>query len=74
MDISSVKYKSYGGGKHLLLVLDDATDVSWSYILKKKSELTENMIQLILDLKNKNNVTTKFIRFFSKPSIYNSDG
>ena len=62
IDISSVKYKSYGGGKHWLLVVDDATDVNWSYIQKKKSELTENMIQLILDLKNKNNITTKFIR------------
>ena len=62
MDISSLKHKRYGGEKQWLLVVDDATDANWSYIQKKKSELAENMIQLILDLKNKNNVTTKFIR------------
>ena len=46
-----------------MLVVDDATYFNLSYIQKKKSDLTENMIQLILDLKNKNNVTTKFIRY-----------
>ena len=63
MDISSLKHKRYGGEKQWLLVVDDATDANWSYIQKKKkSKLTENMIQLILDLKNKNNITTEFIR------------
>ena len=67
MDISTVRDKSYGGGKHWLLVLDDSTDVCWSRILKKKSDLCEKMLELILDLKTKLRVTVKIIRCDNAP-------
>ena len=62
LDISSVKATSIGGAKFWLLVLDDATDMCWSFFLKEKSELAEVVLQLLLDLRFKHNRTVKFIR------------
>jgi len=36
-DISSIKGKSIGGARFWLLVVDEATGHSWSYLLKKKA-------------------------------------
>ena len=67
MDISTIKQKSYGGGKHWLLAMDDSTDVCWSHILKQKSDLCEKMLGLILDLKAKSKAKVKFIRCDNAP-------
>ena len=62
MDISTVRDENYGGGKCCLLVLNDATDVFWSMILKKKSNLCEKILELILDLESK----LKYSIFFNQ--------
>jgi len=62
IDISSVKAKSYGQRKFWLMVMDDCTDYCWSYFLKQKSELQEEVIKLIKDLKMKENIQVKYIR------------
>ena len=49
-DISSVQQKSYGGSKFWLLIVDQCTDMSWSYFLKRKSDLATTMIKFIKDL------------------------
>ena len=67
MDINTVRDKSYGGGKHWFLVIDDATDVCWSRILKKKSDLCGKMLESILDLLTKLRVIVKIIRCDNTP-------
>ena len=62
IDQSSVKAKSYGGSKYWLLVLDDASDITWSSFLKKKSDQVEKLVSFLKDLKAKHNVTVKYIR------------
>ena len=49
-DISSVKSKSKGTSRFWLLVVDEATDYCWSFFLKKKSELSKKMIDLLKQL------------------------
>ena len=61
MDTSSVKTTSIGGSKFWLLVVDEATDMCWSMFLKKKSDLTENMVLLINTLTAQGK-KVKFIR------------
>ena len=55
-DISSFKERSFGGGKHWLAITDDATDMTWSRILKNKSDLSKVMMEFYLHLLNKNNI------------------
>ena len=52
-DISSVQQKSYRGSKFWLLIVDQCTDMSWSYSLKHKSDLATTMINFIKDLQAK---------------------
>jgi hypothetical protein len=61
MDISSIKTTSYGGSKYWLLVVDNKTDYSWSYFLKRKSETKEKICALVLELKTKNGLNVLFI-------------
>jgi Reverse transcriptase (RNA-dependent DNA polymerase)/gag-polypeptide of LTR copia-type len=61
IDISSVNQKSYGGSKFWLLILDDATDMIWSFFLKQKSELPNKVIDFIKELKSDNKIV-KYIR------------
>ena len=42
--ISSMMYPSAGGKKHWLLIVDEATDHTHSYFLKKKSDMIEFML------------------------------
>ena len=44
IDISSARNKSLGGRKYWLLVIDDFTDYCWSYFLKAKDELADQVI------------------------------
>ena len=52
-DISYVQQKSYGGSKFWLLIVDQCTDMSWSYLLKHKIYLATKMIKFIKDLQAK---------------------
>ena len=53
IDISSIKVKSYGGNKFWLLVVDECTDMCWSFFLKKKSDLVPKMLEFITDMRAK---------------------
>ena len=57
MDISSIKARSFGGSKYLLLVLDEATGFIFSYFLKRKSETARIIVDLIKHLRTKGKVT-----------------
>ena len=61
-DISSIKTRSIGGAKYWLLVVDDATGFTWSYFLKKKSEVPETMVKLIKHLKKSMGYETTTMR------------
>jgi hypothetical protein len=61
LDISSVKYASFGGSKFWLLWMDDATSKTESCLLKNKSDLATKALSYILQLK-KQGYTVKFIR------------
>ena len=61
MDISSPKTRSIGGKNHWLLIMDDCTEMTWSKFLKEKLDLTNTMIEFILELKNKEGVEVKII-------------
>ncbi len=49
LDIRSVKGKSYGGSKFWILVVYEAKDIKWSFLVKKKNELAEKVIGTIED-------------------------
>ena len=48
--ISSMMHPTSGGKKHWLLIVDEATDYTHSFFLKKKSDLVETMIIWIKNL------------------------
>ena len=62
IDISSPKTASLGEKHHWLLVVDDCTDMSWSYFLKKKSETSNKINSLIKDLKSKHQIVVRIVR------------
>ena len=53
---------SAGGAKFWILIVDEATDMKWSYFVKLKSELKRKVIDLIKELKSKDNKFVKYIR------------
>ena len=62
IDISSIKATSAGGAKFWLLVIDEATDMKWSFFLKAKSELKEKLIPFVKELKVKDGKIVKYVR------------
>ena len=62
IDISSMMYPSLGGRKHWLLIVDEATDYTHSFFLKKKSDMTEIMLIWIKNLLKKYHIKIKKIR------------
>ena len=62
MDILSPKTRSLGGSKHWLLIVDNASNLSWSHFLKKKSNLCNVVICQIKEMKEKFCYVVKFIR------------
>ena len=62
LDISSVKTTSIGGAKFWLLVQDDATDMCWSFFLKKKSDLAQSVLTLIINLRLQHSIKVQHIR------------
>ena len=61
LDINSVQGTSLGGSKFWALLLDDATNCKWSFMLKKKSELSKTVVEFIKDLKAKFKYEVKYI-------------
>jgi hypothetical protein len=61
MDISSIRAVSYGGNKFWLLVVDDKSDKTWSFFLKKKSDLADKMMVFLREM-TKSGTPVTFIR------------
>jgi len=61
-DISSIKDVSLGGSKFWLLVVDEATDMCWSFFLKQKSETRDKIHGLLCELRDRLNKVVKFLR------------
>ena len=61
-DISSVKTESLSGRKYWLLIVDEATDHCWSFFLKKKSESSKVLKDLIMNLKSRYNTAVTYLR------------
>ena len=62
IDISSPTKKSVGGSKHWLLVLDDCTDMPFSFFISEKDLLEVKLIPWIKELKIKHGIVVKIIR------------
>jgi hypothetical protein len=62
MDISSVNTHTFGGKKYWLLVVDEFSDMCWSYFPHAKSGLLKHMLFLIKKLNNMQHVNVKYIR------------
>jgi hypothetical protein len=50
IDITSIKKKSIGGSKFWLVVVDDATNFTWSFFLKQKNHAADAVINLLKKL------------------------
>jgi hypothetical protein len=44
IDITSIKKKSIGGNKYWLVIVDDATNFTWSIFLTQKNHTADNMV------------------------------
>ena len=62
IDIAPMKHVSLGGSRYWLIAIDDCTNFVWSYPLKRKSETSKKIRELIKTLKNTHELTTKYIR------------
>jgi hypothetical protein len=51
LDISYAAHKTMGGSKFWLLMLDDATGMAWSRMLKKKSDTTKKVMAFLRRMK-----------------------
>ena len=63
IDISSFKHESMGGKRHWLIVVDEFSDYSHSFFLRKKSDQTVVIPIWIKGLKTKYGIVVKNIRF-----------
>ena len=62
IDISSFKHESMGGKRHWLIVVDEFSDCSHSFFLKRKSDQKELLPFWIKELKAKYGIDIKYIR------------
>ena len=62
IDISSFKHESMGGKRHWLIVVDEFSDCSHSFLLKRKSDQIELFPIWIKELKAKFGIDIKYIR------------
>ena len=62
IDISSFKHESMGGKRHWLIVVDEFSDCSHSFFLKRKSDQKELFPIWIKELKAKFGIDIKYIR------------
>jgi hypothetical protein len=61
IDITSIKAKSIGGSKFWLVIVDDATSMTWSMFMKQKNHAAKHMLPFLLKL-HKLGHPVKFIR------------
>jgi hypothetical protein len=52
INISSVDYTSVGGNKFMAMIVDDYSQMKWSFFMKQKSYLTLNVLPFIKELKS----------------------
>ena len=69
IDISSVMHPSAGGKKHWLLIVDESTDCTHCFFLKKKSDMIEIMLTWIKSLHNKYHIKINNIRLDNSGEI-----
>ena len=62
IDISSFKHESMGGKRHWLIVVDEFSDCSLSFFLKRKNDQIELFPDWIKELKAKYGIDIKYIR------------
>ena len=62
IDISSFKHESMGGRRHWLIVVDEFSDCSHSFFLKRKSDQIDLLPIWIKELKAKYGIDIKYIR------------
>ena len=62
IDISSMLYPSAGGKKHWLLIVDESTDYTHSFPLKKKSDMIKIMLIRIKNMFKEYHIRIKKIR------------
>ena len=62
IDISSFKHERMGGKRHWLIVVDEFSDCSHSFFLKRKSDQIELFPTWIKELKAKYGIDIKYIR------------
>lgn len=60
-DISSVKATSQGGNKFWLLIMDEHTKYCWSYFMKRKSDLPNEMMRWLHKFQRE---FGRFVKFF----------
>ena len=62
IDISSFKHESMGGKRHLLIVVDEFSDCSHSFFLKRKSDQIELLPTWMKELRAKHGIDIKYVR------------
>ena len=62
IDISSFKHESMGGKRHWLIVVDEFSDCSHSFFLRRKSDQIDLFPNWIKELKAKYGIDIKYIR------------
>ena len=62
IDISSFKHESMGGKRHWLIVVDEFSDCTLSFFLKRKSRQKELFPIWIMELKAKYGIDIKYVR------------
>ena len=62
IDISSFKHESMGGKRHWLIVVDEFSDCSHSFFLKRKSDQIDIIPIWIKELKAKYGIDIKYVR------------
>ena len=62
IDISSFKHESMEGKRHWLIVVDEFSDCSYSFFLKRKSDQIELLPVWVKELKAKYGIDIKYVR------------
>ena len=62
IDISSFKHESMGGKRHWLIVVDEISDCSHGFFLKRKSDQIELLPVWMKEMKAKYGIDIKYVR------------
>ena len=61
LDITHSKTKTFGRSRYWLGIVDDATDMTWSFMLKRKGDLPKTVMTFLRKMR-KNGTPVKYIR------------